>query len=288
MSSFEPCPTFEQVVACKQLSQEDLMTELLKLRIYKANENKRCFVGNPILYHFQLENLCRCKVKNGSFKDTMDDEEKRAKCWENANKYANGSRPNNAPLRLFEMWRRMNGAIVFFKPSTAKYLYKQFNATAILDPTAGWGGRMLGAYACDIAYTGIDTNTALKPAYEGMMALMNKPNLKMIWESCLDVDFSMIDYDMVLTSPPYINLEVYENMTPFESDKIFYQKFLIPLLDKCRKYIRRNGYVCFNISPKMYRDLLKHGYKECDSQYDLLQQKVQGKDKGDKIYCWKA
>jgi hypothetical protein len=286
--SLEDCPTFEEVIASKKLSNENLVIELMKLRKYSADENKRCFVGNPILYHFQLENLCRTKVKTGSFKDMMDDDEKRARCWENCNKYAKNSRPNNAPLRLFEIWRRMSGAVVFFKPSTAKFLYKKFNATAVLDPTAGWGGRMLGAYALDIAYTGIDTNTALKPAYDGMMALMNKPGLNMIWESCLDVDFSKIDYDFVLTSPPYINLEVYENMTPFESNKIFYEKFLIPLIDKCRKFIRRNGYVCFNISPKMYRDLLKHGYKECDIQYDLLQQKVQGKDKGDKIYCWKA
>jgi hypothetical protein len=286
--SIEKCPTFDEVIASKQLSNEDLLIDLMKLRKYKTDENKRCFVGNPILYHFQLENLCRCKVKNGSFYDLMNDETKRNKLWEQCHKYAPNSRVNNPPLRLFEIWRRLNGAIVFFKPSTAKYLYNQFKATSVLDPTAGWGGRMLGAYALDIAYTGIDTNTALKPAYDGLMKLIDKPNIKMIWDSCLDVDFSVIDYDMVLTSPPYINLEVYENMTPFESDKIFYQKFLIPLLDKCRKYIRRNGYVCFNISPKMYRDLLKYGYKECDSRYDLLQQKVQGKDKGDKIYCWKT
>ena len=109
----------------------------------------------------------------------------------------------------------------------------------------------------------------------------------MIFESCLDVDFSEIEYDFVLTSPPYINLEVYENMTPYESNKAFYETFLTPLLNKCLKHIKNNGYVCFNISPTMYADLLKYGYRACDMEYDILQQKRLGKDKQDKIYCWK-
>ena len=108
----------------------------------------------------------------------------------------------------------------------------------------------------------------------------------MIWESCLETDFSLLDYDFVLTSPPYINLEVYENMTLFESNKVFYEKFLIPLIDKCLKHIKNKGRVCFNISPKMYDDLLKFGFRPCDEDYDLLQQKRLGKDKQDKIYCW--
>jgi hypothetical protein len=120
-----------------------------------------------------------------------------------------------------------------------------------------------------------------------MMTTLNKPNLRMIWDSCLNVDFSTIDYDFVLTSPPYINLELYENMTPFESEKAFYEQFLIPLINKCLTSIRRGGRVCFNISPKMYGTLTeKYKYRTADETHDLLQQKRLGKDKGDKIYVW--
>ena len=76
-------------------------------------------------------------------------------------------------------------------------------------------------------------------------------------------------------------------MTQFESNKVFYEKFLIPLISKCLAHIREGGRVCFNISPKMYEDLLKHGFRTCDEEYDLLQQKRLGKDKQDKIYIWK-
>ena len=285
-NTMEAIPTYEQVIASKQLTNERLKKEWVKLTKYKPIENKSCFAGNPILYHFQLDNICKVKTKNGCFKDTMINEEKRIDVWKKCNRYAPDARPDNAPLRLFELWRRLNGAIVFFKPTVAIYMYNRFKATAVLDPTAGWGGRMLAAAAMNIKYTGIDTNTNMIPAYEGIMHLIENENVKMIWQDALTVDFSEIDYDFVLTSPPYINIEVYEKMTPYESKEAFYKKFLIPLIDKCRASIRRNGKVCINIDVKMYDDLLKFGYAPCNEKYDMKQQKVQGKDKGQKIYVW--
>jgi hypothetical protein len=74
-------------------------------------------------------------------------------------------------------------------------------------------------------------------------------------------------------------------MTPFQNNT-FYDKFLIPLISKCLKHIHPGGRVCFNISPKMYEDLLRHKFRPCDEEYDLLQQKRLGKDKQDKIYIW--
>ena len=280
-------PTYEQVISCKKITDAQLNKEYLKLTKYKPVASKNCFAGNPILYHFQLDNLCQVKLKNGPFKDTMDNEERKLDSWNKCNRYANGSRPDNAPLRLFEMWRRMNGAIVFFKPTVAMFIYKQFKATHVLDPTAGWGGRLLAASALDIAYTGIDTNVNMKEAYDGIISLTKKTNVEMIWADALSVDFSAIDYDCVLTSPPYINLELYEHMTPYESKEAFYKTFLIPLIDKCRANIKRGGKVCINIDVKMYKDLVEvFKYEACSEKHDLLQQKVQGKDKGQKIYVW--
>jgi hypothetical protein len=194
-----------------------------------------------------------------------------------------------------------------FKSTTAKYLYKKYKATSVLDPTAGWGGRMLGAWSLGINYTGIDTNIEMMPAYDDMMAFLkaetgfdnalfsvdNGSKLNMIWDSCLNVDFTKIDYDFVLTSPPYINLEIYEHMTEWDSDKAFYELFFIPLWQKCVDNIKKGGVVCFNISPKMYADAVKHGLSPCHDEEDLLQQMGQkantlkaGKKKQDKIYIW--
>ena len=110
----------------------------------------------------------------------------------------------------------------------------------------------------------------------------------MIWASCLAVDYSKIDYDFVLTSPPYSNMELYRKMTPWESDTIFYQTFLIPMWEKCCRHIKKGGKVAINMSPKMYNDSLKLGLTPCDLEEDLLQQLGQkmGKKKQDKIYIW--
>ena len=79
--------------------------------------------------------------------------------------------------------------------------YISISATKVLDPTTGLRGRMLGAYALDIEYTGIDTNENMIDAYQEMMNKLDFNKLTMIFHSCLEVDFSTIDYDFVLTSP---------------------------------------------------------------------------------------
>jgi hypothetical protein len=283
-----PCPTYESVIAAKKLTDNQLLKALKTLRRFNAEEPTRCFAGNPILYHFMLDALCHVKVKNGSFKQLMNSEELRNDMWAKACQYAHGSRENNLPMRLFEMWRRMNGAIVFFKPTTAMYIYNKYKATSVLDPCAGWGGRMLGAWALDIKYQGFDTNNNLQEGYDGLCNLLNKHNdLKINFADSLTADFSTIDYDLVLTSPPYINLELYPFMTPFDGKQTFYKNFLIPLIDKCRKHIKAGGKVCFNISPAMYKDLTEvFKYEKASDTVPLLQQKTQGKDKGDLIYVW--
>ena len=287
--TMEATPTYAQVLAERRLTDEELNKEFALLQAYQPRETSRCFAGNPILYHYQLDNLCKVKTKKGSFYDMMLDDDLREEWWVKINKYANGSRPKTPATRLFEIYRRCTGAVVFFKPTIAINMYHKYGATHVLDPCAGWGGRMLGAMAKGIAYTGIDTNLNLRPSYDAMMEQFGKVN--MIWGDALEQDFTAIDYDMVLTSPPYWdtgNLEIYELMKVWKTEKEFYETFLIPLITKCRASIKRQGKVCFNISPKMYKALTgKYKFPPCDEQVAMLQQKVQGKDKGDMVYVWR-
>ena len=288
--TMEATPTYDQVLAERRLTDEELNKEFALLQAYQPRETSRCFAGNPILYHYQLDNLCKVKTKKGSFYDMMLDDDLREEWWVKINKYANGSRPNTPATRLFEIYRRCTGAVVFFKPTIAINMYHKYGATHVLDPCAGWGGRMLGAMAKGIAYTGIDTNLNLRPSYEAMMEQFGG-RVKLMWGDALEQDFTAIDYDMVLTSPPYWdtgNLEIYELMKVWKTEKEFYETFLIPLITKCRASIKRSGKVCFNISPKMYKALTgKYKFPPCDEQVAMLQQKVQGKDKGDMVYAWR-
>lgn len=275
-------PSYNDIIQDKKLTHTERLKDLRNLITFDALTNQRKFCGNAYLYHYQLDNLARAQFgKKPSLYLTMRDEP--TKLYEETVKRA---RTGTLANRMFECYRVNRAPIVFFKPATAKFIYKKFGATSVLDPTAGWGGRMLGAYALGIKYTGFDTNTNLKPAYDSMITELGKTNLQMIYESSLTADFSTLDYDFVLTSPPYINLEIYEHMTPFESESKFYDEFLKPLITKCITYCKKGGWVCFNISPKMYDELIKRGFTKCTEEHDLLQQKNKGKDKQDKIYCW--
>ena len=287
--------TIEQIEDHKLITQEELNKDLENLFGYDASENRNNFFGNPFLYHFQFKNLIKCHREGGdTIYDIYKDKEKWDKLIDSAKKRNRGGR--TAAGNVYECFRINLGSVVMFKSTTAKYLYQKYNATSVLDPTAGWGGRMLGAWALGIDYTGIDTNINMKSAYDGMIEMLNnktpaifeQPKLEMLWQSALDVDFSNIDYDFVLTSPPYVNLEIYEHMEPWDSDEKFYIDFFIPLWQKCMDNIKPGGTICFNISPKMYEDAVSFGLPVCEDEEDLKQQLGQqtGKKKQDKIYIW--
>jgi len=276
-------PTYEEVIASRRLTAEALAKEFAALKKKEAGPT-RSMTGNKILYHYQMDVLCRTSREgHKSLYEKMTTPVLYDRLWRDTMKM---DRTGLMTTRVFEM-HRFNGCIAFFKPMTAKWLYQRFGATKVLDPTAGWGGRMLAAWALGIQYTGIDTNLALKPGYDDMMAHMGDPGLRMIWQSCLEVDFSAIDYDFVLTSPPYINLEHYEHMPAFESKAAFYQEFLIPLISKCLAHIRPGGHVAINISTKMYDDLMVAGFAPCHEDLPFVQQKKLGRDMGDRVYVWR-
>ena len=93
------------------------------------------------------------------------------------------------------------------RAAAAIHMYKRYNATRVLDFTAGWGARMVAAMALDIDYIGIDSNKALKPGYEKIIKLLKpytKSKIKMYWSEAQKVNLSKArKYDYVFTSPPY-------------------------------------------------------------------------------------
>lgn len=271
------------IIQHKILNNEKLVKEKHKVLSFKqTTKNLNTFVGNNLIYHYQISELCHTHRKGKlSLYQIFESNVDMVKLNEQVEKR---KRSGTLPNRQFECWRINNGSITFFKMCNATYLYKKYNATKVLDFTAGWGGRMLGAINLGIEYVGIDTNLNLKKGYDDIIELFNcGDKCKMLWENSIDVDFSKIDYDFVLTSPPYEDIELYRCMN-YNGIDWFYEKFLIKLIANARKY-NKGKYTCINISPEIYKKLTtKYGYEKCHIVEDLKEQK-NGKTP-DKIYIW--
>ena len=302
--------TFEDVLAEKDVGEIALMRDWVNLVLFEADTNPRKFCGNKTLYYYQFGPLLRCRrdsKKYKTLKEVFDDPVEKEKLWrETIQRNRRDKDPLCSATDVYEAHRINRGSIVFFKSSTAKFIYKKYNATSVLDFTAGWGGRLLGAMSMGIKYTGIDTNLTLKDGYDRMIddvikrnkSIKNpslhfyhltKEDYTMIWDSCLNVDLSQIEYDCILTSPPYVNLELYEGMDPFESDHDFYHNFLMPMMYRSYEYLKDDGAMCINISPRMYKKLMSYGvFRLPDEVVDLRQQLGQQfKTKSqDEIYVW--
>jgi hypothetical protein len=284
--------TLQDIQNCKDFDESVIYNDIKNLCDFDGLENTKKNCGNRTVYKYQYRNIIKCKRETWySLEYIMKNEELRNQLWSETIKRNRSKKGDKATTSdVFECWRINKGPIVCFRASTSKYIYKLFNATSVMDPTAGWGGRMLGAMSLGIKYTGIDTNINLKEGYDKMIKdiVGDEPDYKMIWKSCLDIDYSKLDYDLVLTSPPYINMELYENMDPFQNKIDFYQKFLIPMMEKCYKGLKKGGHMCINISVKMFKDLMKYKVSEPDSRIDLRQSmgKNYATKSQDYIYVW--
>jgi len=186
-------------------------------------------------------------------------------------------------------------AVVNFPPLTAKFLYQKFtqhikeqDVINIYDPSAGWGGRILGAMSVDdrnIHYIGNDPNTENfipeigKTRYEYLAEFFNNkvPGASnLFWghrnsyelfttgSEIIGEEERFQKYkgklDFVFTSPPYFDRERYsdddsQSFKKFSNYDSWRDGFLRPTLTTAFEYLRNDRYICWNIADiKMGKD----------------------------------
>ena len=185
-------------------------------------------------------------------------------------------------------------AISSFKPLNAAYVYGKYNPTSVLDFSAGWGGRLLGAMLYEgMQYTGFDTNTELRKPYKEMIDDLGvKDRARIIFKDSSKVDYSKYNYDMVFTSPPYYTIEKYQNMPDYESYEDWVEKFLKPVVTNTYKYMKTGHYI-LNIPKTIYPDVRKILGKATSSfplAMNIRNATIKGKKQktySEKVYVWK-
>jgi hypothetical protein len=204
-------------------------------------------------------------------------------------------------VRMYEKGRKIfpKGFIPFrigyiqpavnFPPLTAKYLYERFTnhikdqeVINVYDPSAGWGGRILGAMSVrddrSIHYVGTDPNpdnfnddgtyskyAALADFYNSKTykgnAFFSHTNTYEIFRECSEEIHRRPEFqkykgkiDLIFTSPPYFNREAYSEDSNQSYKKhgssytAWKEGFLRPTLETCVEYLRSDRYLLWNIA----------------------------------------
>jgi hypothetical protein len=170
--------------------------------------------------------------------------------------------------------------------------YCRFRPNSVLDMTMGWGGRLVGACALDVPkYIGIDANVHLRGPYKQMtkfLASQCKTKVELYFQDALTVDYTQLDYDMVLTSPPYYNIEKYNSVESYtqkdEWDAVFYR----PLFLRTYKSLKRGGHFCLNIPVELYERVCVRLMGDAQMRFEL---KKESRSKSDTykeyVYVWR-
>lgn len=179
-----------------------------------------------------------------------------------------GKTPNHAGVRKILKTRKGVRSVVNFKPTIAKLIYDNYcpEGGKVLDPCSGYSGRLAGCIASNrnIFYHGIDPNgkTAV-----GNMEMANffssQYNVlgERIYKYRFRFDMGMAEevmseireeYDLIFTSPPYWNVEIYseemsQSCNKYENYENWLQNFLYNIVDYSKRLLKEYGFLAINI-----------------------------------------
>jgi tRNA1(Val) A37 N6-methylase TrmN6 len=299
------------------MNRETIYKSLIKydIEVIKKDYNKLCNVdvsnnllhridGNKVVHYYmksyELDTKCNSRYKNFNFYMFINNPEE----YLSQNSYNCLIRilTNiiNENYRIYKTYIFYNTYIFhfsIFKPLIAKYLYQIYKPTSILDFSMGWGGRLVGAMSIpNIKYIGYDTNINLQEPYNKMINDFEWNNrTSLYFEDSSTADFSIHNYDMVFTSPPYYDLEIYSNMPVYNSFEEWINRFLKPVITNSYRYLKNGGYFCINVNKICYEEIIKILGKETtiisihnntNHIHNIKKSMKKGNIYTDKIFVW--
>jgi len=178
------------------------------------------------------------------------------------------------------------GSVTKYRTVTSKAIVQYYKAQKVLDPCAGWGGRMLGSLAAGASYVGCEPDPNTAKGLKGILgdtaipqAVRSKARiLELPAEMALPEIANSEKFDLVLTSPPYFNLELYtagdQSTTKYKTWEEWTEKWLKPVILGCLARLNETGVSCWSVknfkTDKKYplADVTKKIHK--DAGWDLI------------------
>lgn len=144
----------------------------------------------------------------------------------------------------------------FYRPHLAKQIVRMTSKPngVLFDPCMGWGGRMLGTVAADWKYISCDPN---KETFDNVNRIVEFLSLG-AWVELNNIPAENYAFntankvDVVLTSPPYFNLEVYNDDTEQSYNRhntydAWRDQWLLPLIRNSLSILKDDGISAWNV-----------------------------------------
>ena len=249
-------------------SAEQLNKEWKSLKDFSTSEdttNSTTRVGMKLCEHF-FPNFYNIKNSKGeSFSSSWNKE--------NLTKVLRWDRKSHSTPYLSELKRGIYFCTgltknTMFRPHLAKTIVSNFSGQTVLDPCAGWGGRMLGTVSAGKKYIAFEPNVE---TYNNLLnladflSIKDKVEIYNVGAEYMN-DFVKQEVDIILTSPPYFNLEIYSaEKTQSENQHSSYEQWrdlwLADVVKKATSHLNDFGVSCWNVHSvgkmKMIEDVAK-------------------------------
>lgn len=139
-----------------------------------------------------------------------------------------------------------------FRPALGVDIIRTFGLRRPIDPSAGWGDRVVAAAAAGISYVGCDPNEKLADGYREIIKRFAPKNRRYSITTSRFEDFEIpsFPFDSVITSPPYWNYEVYDPIQTviWKTADDFRDKFLVPTITRATRAIVKGGRAFFAVN----------------------------------------
>lgn len=144
----------------------------------------------------------------------------------------------------------------YYRPHLSKQIIMSTGKSngILFDPCAGWGGRMLGTVAAGWRYVGCEPNVE---TYNNLLRIIDflKISESVELHNIAFEDFdlnSLGEVDVVLTSPPYFNLETYSDADTQSYNKHndfqdWLNNWLLKMIEVCTNKLTNDGLSCWNV-----------------------------------------
>lgn len=152
-----------------------------------------------------------------------------------------------------------------FPPHAARDIcirYGLGRESRVLDPCAGWGGRMAGCSVVVDHYTCCEPSTRTAEGLKNLALFLNGARggeftARVFCQPYEDSDEEPDSYDLALTSPPYYDSEIYSDeetnsLNRYGTFEEWCEGFYLPLIDKTLRQLKSGAPFVFNIGDRRW------------------------------------